>query len=123
MDERELWQTWDTFGTRLTWLNVLRQADTQASQRVAEQTLAQLPAVTSLHALAANAQLVELLTGRRWYVIQAAREVGAGWEEIGAVLGMTKQDIRRWYTDAIVNREHYVPEVQFDGSARFYRPQ
>ena len=55
MDERELWQTWDTHGSRVTWLTVLRQADTEQGQRVAQQTLDSLPQVTALQALTANA--------------------------------------------------------------------
>ena len=38
-----------------------------------------------------NAELCKLLMDRRWYVMQAAREQGAGWEEIGATPGMRRQ--------------------------------
>src|SRR3954453_12322458 len=103
MDEHDLWQTWDTFGARLTWLTVLRRTETEHGQRVAQQTLDALPSVTALQALQANAQLVELVIGRRWYVMQAARETGATWIEVGAALGMTGQEAEDWYRDKIAH--------------------
>ena len=118
MDEKDLWQTWDTFGSRLTWLNVLRQADTEQARRVAQQVLDGLPRVTAIEALAANAQLVELLIGRRWYVIMAARESGARWEDIGGALGMSAQEAEDWYRDKIAHREQYVPDVHDAQRAR-----
>jgi hypothetical protein len=74
VDEKDLWQTWDTFNSRLTWLELLRRAGTEQSQRVAQLALDELPPVAALEALKANAQLVELLISRRWYVMQAALE-------------------------------------------------
>ena len=118
MDERDFWQTWDTFGSRLTWLNVLRRAETEQSQRVAQQTLDSLPPVTALQALTANAQLVELLIGRRWYVIQAAREASASWDDVGTALGLTAQEAEDWYRDKIAHREQYVPEFHDAERAR-----
>jgi hypothetical protein len=118
MDEHELWRTWDTCMSRLTWMDVLRQADSEHTQRVAQRTLDQLPGVTALEALAANARLVELLVGRRWCVIQAAREAGAGWEDIGASLGLTIGDVKDWYTDAIAHREQYVAGIHDTPRAR-----
>ena len=58
---------------------------------MAQQVLDRLPSVVALEVLAANAQLVELLVGRRWYVMQAAREVGASWGDIGAALGLSAE--------------------------------
>src|SRR3954468_23557452 len=118
MDERELLQTWDTFGSRLTWLNVLRHADTEHGQRIAQHTLDALPGVTALQALTANAQLVELLIGRRWNVIQAAREASASWDDVGTALGLTAQEAEAWYRDKIGHREQYAPEFHDAERAR-----
>jgi hypothetical protein len=118
MDERELWQTWDTFGTRLTWLTVLRRTDTEQGQRVAQRTLDELPSVTALEALTANAQLVELLVSRRWYVMQAAREAGATWTDVGVALGMSTEEAQDWYRDKIAHREQYVPDFHDEERTR-----
>src|SRR3954469_7745585 len=53
----------------------------------AHPSLDELPEVTALDALRANAQLVELLTGRRWHVMRDAREEGVSWSQIGEALG------------------------------------
>lgn len=118
MDERQLWQVWDTFGSRLTWLTVLRQADTERAQRVAQQVLDGLPQVVALEALSANAQLVELLVSRRWYVMQAAREAGASWDEIGRALGQSGQEAESWYSATIAHREEVVPDFHDAARAR-----
>jgi hypothetical protein len=48
---------------------------------VLDRAAAKAPAVTALQALEANARLVELLSTRRWYIMQAAREQGAQWRQ------------------------------------------
>jgi hypothetical protein len=88
------------------------------SRHVAERTLAELPVVTAVEALEANGQLVQLLIGRRWYVMQAARETGASWADIGAVLGMPGPEARDWYRDRITQRERLVPDFHDAGRAR-----
>jgi hypothetical protein len=49
----------------------------------AQRAVDELGDITALDALRANAELVQLLLGRRWYVMQDAREAGATWDEIG----------------------------------------
>src|SRR4051794_19857431 len=110
-DERELWQLWDAFGSRVTWQDVLERSKDEKSRTLAEQTLEELPAVTAIEALEANAQLVDLLIGRRWYVMQAAREAGATWDEIGEALGMSRQGAYDWYQRKIANQARYAPDV------------
>lgn len=44
-----------------------------------------------LEALRANADLVAALTQERWLVMQRARQAGASWEQIGDVLGVSRQ--------------------------------
>jgi hypothetical protein len=102
----------------LTWQTVLARAADERARRVARQALAEFPPVTAVEALAANAQLVTLLTSRRWYVIQAAREEGASWDAVGIALGMTGQDARDWYREQITRREQYVSDVRDTTRAR-----
>lgn len=47
-------------------------------------------AVDPLTALAANAELVKLLTGRRWLVMMHAREAGATWDDLATALQMNR---------------------------------
>ncbi len=73
--------------------------------------LAELPVVTALDGLRASGQLVELLTGRRWYVMQQAKEDGASWEQIGEALGMSRQSAWEWYRRKIAGREQHVGDL------------
>lgn len=66
--------------------------------------------VSALDALRANAELVDLLTGRRWMVMQDAREAGATWEQIGEALGMSRRAARNWYKRKIRDQERYVED-------------
>ncbi|MBU3063216.1 hypothetical protein KO481_16980 [Nocardia sp. NEAU-G5] len=70
--------------------------------------LAEVAAVSPAQALAANHRLVELLTGRRWWVMRDAREAGDSWAEVGAVLGRTAAAALDWYSDKIARQERYV---------------
>jgi hypothetical protein len=74
--------------------------------------------MTALQALTANAQLVELLVGRRWCVIMAAREARASWKAIGVALGMSAEEAESWYRGKIAHREQHVPDVHDAGRAR-----
>jgi hypothetical protein len=114
-DEQELYRLWDIYGQRTMWRKVIERGGDQA---VAEQELAELPNVTALDALEANARLVDLLTGRRWSVMQAAREAGKTWDEIGLALGMSRQGAQDWYRRKIANQERYVPEFHDAERAR-----
>jgi hypothetical protein len=68
------------------------------------------PEVSALDALRANTELVDLLIGRRWMVIQDAREAGATWEQIGQALGMSRRAARNWYKRKIRDQERYVAD-------------
>jgi len=85
---------------------------------VIERAVAELPEATALDALEANRELVATLTAQRWYVMQAAREGGASWSEIGAALGMTKQGAQDWYQRRIAEREQVVADVHDAERAR-----
>jgi hypothetical protein len=58
------------------------------------------------------------LVGRQWYVIQAARETGASWDDIGTALGVGAQEARDWYRDRITQCERLVPDFHDAGRAR-----
>jgi hypothetical protein len=114
-DEAALLNTWQMFGSRLTWATEIEKGADRAG---AEQALGDLPHITALDALRANAHLVGLLAGRRWYVMQAAREAGATWDEIGEALGMSRQGAYDSYRRKIRQREEYVPEIHDTARAR-----
>jgi hypothetical protein len=111
MEEQGLWEIWNKFGARLMWTAALKDTQTEAERQAVQQKLGELPDVTALDALRANAQLVDLLVGRRWYVMQAAREEGATWDEIGNALGMTRQGAHDLYQRRIATREQVIPEL------------
>ena len=55
---------------------------------------------------------------RRWYVIQAAREAGASWDEVGTAIGRTGQEAQAWYREQIERREWYVSDIHDVARAR-----
>ncbi len=115
LDVSELLDVWLANGTRATWT---RAAARGADPEIVAGVLAEVPEVTSLDALEANHRLVDLLTGRRWYVMQEAREAGASWSEIGAALNMSKQGAQDWYRRKIAEREKYVGDLHDAEAAR-----
>lgn len=60
----------------------------------------------------------ELLTGRRWPVMQEAREAGDSWTAIGDALGVTKQGAMDWYKRKITQQEKYVGQFHDTVRAR-----
>ncbi|RBM17957.1 hypothetical protein DI005_20730 [Prauserella sp. PE36] len=120
--ERELIATWNTFHTRRVAQRVLDASADKPDADLAKQAftlkLAETAPVTAVHALAANRRLIELLTGRRWYVMQEAREAGASWADIGAALDMTRQSAHEWYQRKIELQEKYVPDFHDAERAR-----
>lgn len=113
--ESDLLAVWQAFGSRMTWQDVIRKG---GRRDIAEGALAELPDVSALDALEANRQLIELLIGRRWYVMRAAREAGASWAQIGAALGMSKQGAADWYSRKIADQEKYVGNLHDGDRAR-----
>src|SRR4051794_36107671 len=107
LDERELSELWDAYFTRRLWSQAI---DRGRDPLVAEQAVVGLPYMTAVDALKANRCLVDLLVGRRWAVMQDAREAGATWDEIGEALGMSKQGANDWYRRKIAEREQLVPD-------------
>lgn len=111
-DERELAAVWNTHHGRAIHQRAVKAGSADSGM------LAETAPVTALHALAANRRLVELLTGRRWYVMQAAREDGATWSEIGAALGMSKQGAQDWYRRKIEDQERHLGDLHDAARAR-----
>ncbi len=113
-DERESFETWNQFNELRMWERAgqkLRAQGADAEQlRAVDDAAARAPAVSALQALAANARLVDLLTSRRWHVMQAAREDGAEWAEVGAALGVSKQAAWEFYKRRIEAQETYAPD-------------
>lgn len=114
-DTADLMRVWDDYSRRGVWESVRERGGNPA---IVASALAKLSEVTPLEALEANRRLVGLLTGRRWYVMQAAREAGATWLAIGEALGMTKQGAQDWYRRTIAEQERHVPEYHDADRAR-----
>jgi hypothetical protein len=112
----DLLARWDAWGERDTWRHVL--ATQPDGKALAERKLAELESATGLDALAANVKLVSLMKGWQWLAIKSAREDGATWEQIGQVLGTSKQGALNAYTRAIEHQETYVPDLHDAASAR-----
>ncbi len=121
-DERESFETWNQFHEGRMWERAgekLRAQGADAERlRAVDDAAARAPAVSALEALAANARLVGLLSGRRWYVIQAAREEGAEWAEIGAALGVSKQAAWEFYKRKIEEQETHAADYHDAEAAR-----
>ena len=85
---------------------------------LAQSALDQIPEVDAIEALAANAAAANLLIGRRWYVMQEAREAGATWKAIGTALGITKQGAQDYYRRQIENQEKHAADFHDTARAR-----
>lgn len=115
----DLLARWDAWSDRGLWRKTLANPDAKPEQKaLAEQQLDELKWATGLSALAANVRLVTLLKGWQWLAIKSAREDGATWEQIGNVLGTSKQGALNAYTRAIEHQEKYVPDLHDDAAAR-----
>ena len=126
-DETALHAVWKTFHHRRILVDTLAKIRAgeidPADYEVDVEThtrfeLAMLAEVSALQALSANRRLVDLLTGRRWSVMQYAREAGASWAAIGEALEMTKQAALDWYKRKITAQEQYVPDFHDAPRAR-----
>lgn len=115
LDIDELLALWTAAGQRATWARVLARG---GDPDIVAGALAKVPEVTALEALEANRRVVDLLTGRRWYVMKEAREAGASWSDIGAALGMTKQGAQDWYRRKIALQEEHVGDLHDAAAAR-----
>ena len=116
---RDFLARWDAWGDRGLWRKVLADPDAKPEAKtLAARKLAELESASGLDALAANAELVKLLKGWQWLAIKSAREDGATWEQIGEVLGISKQGALNAYTRAIEHQEKYVPDLHDAAAGR-----
>ncbi len=115
LDVAELMNVWEAYSTRSTWAHA---AERGAAPDIVASVLVDVPEVTALKALEANRRLVDLVTGRRWYVMREAREAGASWSEIGGALGMTKQGAQDWYRRKIAEQEKHLGDLHDSVAAR-----
>ena len=107
-DLPEYLDVWSTYHQRTVWGRVIAQ---DGNKDVALRALSELPEASALDALTANRAAVDLLVGRRWYVMQEAREAGATWEAIGDALGITKQGAQDYYRRQIEKQEMFVSDL------------
>ena len=115
----ELLERWHAWGDRNLWRKVLANPDSKPDSRaLAEKRLPELESATGLDALAANVRLVELMKGWQWLAIKSAREDGATWEQVGQVLGTSKQGAQLAYRRAIETQEKYVPDLHDAAAGR-----
>jgi hypothetical protein len=117
-DVPDLIRIWEDFNSGETWREVAAKNRGNGHAETAARALAQLPEVTALDALRANTRAVDLLTGRRWYVMKSAREAGATWAQIGEALGMTKQAAHDFYRRKIEEQQKYLPDLHDAPGAR-----
>lgn len=116
-DVHQLLKVWEDFNSGETWREVSATGSDQAREG-ATHFLAEISEVAALEALRANAKAVELLTGRRWYVMKSAREAGATWAQIGDALGITKQAAHDFYSRKIEEQERYLSDLHDTAAAR-----
>ncbi|WP_063127616.1 hypothetical protein [Nocardia fusca] len=125
-DERPLYAAWNTYGHLRLLRETLAQLDAgtlnlddpDASRAALQRDIDSVAALTPAQALEANRRLVEFLTGRRWSVMQEAREAGDSWTVIGDALGVTKQGALDWYKRKIADQEKYVGKFHDTDRAR-----
>jgi hypothetical protein len=120
MDEHELFGVWDALAHRRVWETA---RDRGGDPEVVARELDRLPEVSAVEALEANRRLVELLVGRRWFVMLAAREAGASWEEIGAALGVSREEALAAYDARISAQEQHVGDLHDAERARRVIPE
>lgn len=115
---KELIERVQANGERDLWRRVLAQQPAATAKDIAERKLAELADATGLDALAANVALVRQMKGWQWLAMKSAREDGATWEQIGEVLGTSKQGAQLAYRRAIELQEKYVPDFHDTAAAR-----
>jgi hypothetical protein len=106
----QTWQQWSHTRTLTQALATAEAAGNTTSVQVLTRSLAEQPDTDPLTALAANHDLVQLLTGWQWHAIRAAREHGATWTQIGTTLGLTADQTQTRYRHTIEQAERYAAQ-------------
>lgn len=94
MNMDELFATWTLCLSRIRWQKEQAAAKTRGDEvaaKTALEALERLPEITPLDGLRANADLVSRLTVQRFIAMKVAKEQGASAEQLGKVLGVTRQ--------------------------------
>ena len=105
----ELVAIWQSAGARRRLeasLTRAEQAGDAEGVLAARQAMAQLPEVSALDALRANAALVDQLTSQRWVAMKIARDEGASWEQIGQALGVSRQSAWEFLRRKLAEHPH-----------------
>jgi hypothetical protein len=101
---QELLNRWTAWGQRQALRQVLASPSPPGLAEFrakAGKDLTALESATALDALAASTELVKHLKDLQWLVVKSAREDGATWEQIGEVLGTSKQGAQLAYRRAV----------------------
>lgn len=101
------WQHWSMRDTFRTSRDKAQAKGDEAGVKTMQGGMDEIPQVSALEALAANAELCSLLSGWRWMAMRDARENGATWEEIGAALKVTRQAAQAAYLKVIEGQEEH----------------
>ena len=121
-DEQALFAAWNTFHHIRHTRDIIAKLETNPAKAEVvtwwRVELTELAPITPAQALTANRRLVDLLTARRWFTMQCAREAGDSWTVIGDALDMSKQGALDWYKRKIAEQEKYVPDFHDTDRAR-----
>jgi hypothetical protein len=103
------WQAWSLNGLYTRAAAKARQrGDEHAAARL-DQVFTDSPPVAGLDALAANHELVRLLSGWQWHAVYASRRDGASWAEIATATGTTAEHARTTFLEHIARAERHAP--------------
>jgi|SRR5882757_7244452 len=116
----QLLDTWDAWSSRDTLTTAIATLRAQGRPTTAlSAALAHEPVVDPLDALAANDELVRLLSGWQWHAVRAACGAGASWEQIGAATGgKTAERARVDYLAQIERSERHAADITDTGLFR-----
>jgi hypothetical protein len=103
------WQQWSERDLIIRAVPEYQAAGDSKTAAVLTGVLADLPVISPVQALAANAELTGLLSGWQWHATRAAREQGAGWEQIAQALGTTARQARADYLTRVERAERHAP--------------
>lgn len=106
---RDLLTTWENWSARDSLARGLERAGTEEAREALRRGLDEAPEVSPLDALRDAAELVALLSGWQWQTMHAARLAGSSWEEIGTALGLTGENARTRFVEALARQEAVRP--------------
>lgn len=108
MNLNELLELWIAYLSRRQWdqrkAEALAKGDS-ATVILAEKALAELPQISALEALQANADLVNVLSIQRFIAMQDAREQGISLEQIGKALGISRQSAWEFFQRKLAGQQ------------------